>query len=198
MSAAREHLLSSQEYLAIERKAEIKSELINGRMYGMARTTREHNLIAVNVARQLGNRLEDRPCEAYVSGIRVKVDETGLYTYPDVTVVRGRPEFEDTHVDTLLNPLVVVEVLSSSTEACDRGAKFAHYQRLPSVEEYLLIAQDRVQVDHFLRQGEQWLLTPYRSMDDLVVFSSLVCSVPVSQMYARVEFPPVEKAPEAP
>src|SRR5919198_4874617 len=116
-----------EEYLALERAARHKSEYVNGRIYALAGASRAHNLIVVNVSAELRAQLRGRPCETYASDMRVKVSQTGLYTYPDVVVVCGEPRFEDAQVDTLLNPTVIIEVLSESTESYDRGEKFAHY-----------------------------------------------------------------------
>jgi Uma2 family endonuclease len=193
----REPYLTAEEYLAIERHADTRSELINGRMYEMAGASREHNLIAGNVFAGLHQRLTATPCETYKSDMRVKVGPTGLYTYPDVVVACGKLEFEDAELDTLLNPQVVIEVLSESTEKYDRGAKFEHYQRISSLQEYVLVAQDRVRIDHFLRHGEQWLLTSYSDMDEGLRFPTLDCAIPLGEVYARVEFPAPERAPEA-
>jgi Uma2 family endonuclease len=138
---ASQSFASPAEYLALERAAEHRHEYVSGRVYAMTGASREHNVIATNTSRALGNQLSGRPCETYQSDMRVKVSETGMYTYPDVVVACGTPAFEDAYVDTLLNPTVIIEVLSPSTEAYDRGEKFAHYRRLPSLREYLLIAQ---------------------------------------------------------
>lgn len=179
--------VTPEEYLALERKAETKSEYVNGEIYAMAGASREHNLIGLNVGGELRSLLRDRPCETYVSDMRVRVSATGLYTYPDVVVVFGRPRFDDAQVDVLLNPTVIFEVLSDSTEAYDRGAKFAHYRHLDSVREYVLVAQDRMQVDHFARTGSQWLLTAYGRPEEVLDLPSIECAIPLAEIYARVE-----------
>jgi Uma2 family endonuclease len=180
-----------EQYLALERKAEIKSEYINGWIYAMSGASREHNLIAANTLAELHVQLRGRPCETYPSDMRVSVKATKLYTYPDVVVVCGEPRFEDEHVDTLLNPTVLIEVLSPSTEATeayDRGEKFAHYRRLDSLQEYVLIAQNRLRVEHYARQGEQWLLTEFSSPDDLLPLASIGVKISLHEIYDRVEF----------
>ncbi len=160
MSAAPQPRLTAQQYLALERQAETKSEYSRGEMFAMAGASREHNLIAGNVNRELGEQLRERECEVYQADMRVKIGPTGLYTYPDVTVVCGEPEFEDAEVDTLLNPKVLVKVLPPSTADYDCGGKFTHYRRLPSLQQYVLISQDRPLVEHYVRQGkDEWLLT---------------------------------------
>ena len=194
MSAVPKPYLTPQEYLAQERRAETKSEYLRGEVFAMAGASRKHNLIACNVSRELGQQLRDRPCEVYQADMRVKVSPTGLYTYPDVTVVCGEPEFEDAEVDTLLNPTVLVEVLSSTTADYDRGGKATHYRRLTSLQEYVLISQDRPLVEHYARQGpEQWLLTEQHSLDHTLVLASIDCRLPLAEIYLKVRFPPAEE-----
>ncbi len=180
-------IYTPQEYLALERKAETRSEYVNGEIYAMAGASREHNLISLNVGSELRAQLRKRPCETYTNDMRVRVKPTGLYTYPDVVVVCGRPRFEDAESDTLINPTVIAEVLSPSTEAYDRGEKFAHYRYVESLQEYITIAQERMQVDHFARMGQQWLLTSLNRPDDVLSLPSIECAVPLSEIYARVE-----------
>ncbi|MCL4834851.1 MAG: Uma2 family endonuclease [Caldilineaceae bacterium] len=179
--------VTPEEYLALERKAETRSEYVNGEIYAMAGASREHNLIALNLAAELRTQLRSRSCETYVSNMRVRVKATGLYTYPDVVVVCGRARFDDKELDTLVNPTVLAEVLSPSTEAYDRGGKFAHYRYLESLQEYVLIAQDRMQVEHFARRGSQWLLTAYNRPDEVLALPSIECALPLQEIYARVE-----------
>jgi Uma2 family endonuclease len=147
MSTAPTRRISPQEYLAQERRAEFKSEYLRGEVFAMAGTTYEHTVIKDNLARKAGNQLENGTCRALTSDMRVKVNATGLYTYPDIAIVCDRPQFEDEVFDTLLNPRVVVEVLSDSTEKYDRGVKFGHYRQIPSLQEYVLVAQDRPLVE---------------------------------------------------
>lgn len=176
-----------EEYLELERAADYKSEYVNGRIYAMTGASREHNLITLNVATSLHNQLRGRPCEAYASDMRVKVSETGPYTYPDIAALCGEPQLEDRHLDTLLNPSTIVEVLSKSTESYDRGEKFAHYRRLPTLREYLLVAQDRMRVELYVRQGEQWLLTEFSEPDAVVPLPSLECELVLRDIYQRIE-----------
>jgi Uma2 family endonuclease len=190
MSAVPKPYLTPQEYLARERRAETKSEYLRGGVFAMSGASRKHNLVATNVAAELRQQLRDRECEVYQSDMRVKISSTGLYTYPDVTVVCGEPEFEDEEVDTLLNPKVIVEVLSPSTADYDRGGKFTHYRRLPSLREYVLISQDRPLVEHYVRQGQdEWLLTENSSLEEILVLPSLQCRLPLSEVYLKVRFP---------
>jgi Uma2 family endonuclease len=194
MSAALITRYTPEQYLALERKADYKSEYFNGFITAMAGASREHNLIASNLNRMLGNQLANRRCEVYVSDLRVHVSSTGLYTYPDVVVVCGEPHFEDDEVDTLLNPTMIVEVLSASTESYDRGKKFGHYRQLRSLQEYVLVAQDQVLVERYRRQGEEWLLTEFRELDHTLELTSIGCEVPLREIYAKV-WPPEEATP---
>ncbi len=174
-------------YLALERRATCRNEYIDGRIFAMAGASRQHNLIAGNVFGELRTQLRGRPCEAYINDMRLKVTTTGLYTYPDVAALCGEPHFEDTHLDTLLNPSVIVEVLSDSTEAYDRGEKFAHYRRLESLTDYVLIAQDKIRVEHYVRQGDQWLLSEVNDLSSVVRLSSIGCDVALRDIYEKVE-----------
>ena len=191
-SIAAPSYLTPAEYLVLERKATTKSEYLNGRVYAMVGASREHNLIAVNMASELHGQLRERPCETYINDMRVKIAPAGLYTYPDVVVVCEKPRFEDADLDTLLNPTVLIEVLSPSTEAYDRGEKFAHYRQLESLREYLLVAQNRVCVERYFRQGAQWLLTEFSVRDDEIDLVSIGCQLSLRAIYAKVEFPASE------
>ena len=185
---AAQAVFTPEEYLTRERKALTKSEYRNGHIYAMPGASREHNLITVNVTGEFYIQLRNRTCEVYPSDMRVKVSSTGRYTYPDVVVVCEEPQFEDSHFDTLLNPTVLVEVLSPSTAAYDRGEKFAAYQKLDSLCEYVLIAQDSVCVEHYLRQEEDWNLTEFRSLDDVFSLVSIGCELSLQAIYAKVQF----------
>ena len=180
---------TTEEYLALERMAEAKSEYLHGEILAMAGASRAHNLITVNISGELRQQLRGRPCEAYSADMRVRVRETGLYTYPDVVVACGDIQFEDDQVDTLLNPVVVVEVLSPKTEAYDRGEKFAHYRRLDSLQEYVLVAQDKVRVERYVRQGNQWVLSELSALDDDLQIDAINCSVRLGAIYERVKLP---------
>ena len=185
---AAQALLTPEEYLAKERKALTKSEYRNGQIYAMPGASRKHNLITVHILGELYVQLRDRSCEVYPSDMRVKVSAAGLYTYPDVIVVCDEPRFDDTHFDTLLNPTVLIEVLSLSTAAYDRGDKFAAYQKLDSLREYVLISQDSVCVEHYLRQEQAWDLTEFRSRNDVSHLVSIGCVLSLLAIYAKVQF----------
>jgi Uma2 family endonuclease len=190
--------LTAQQYLEIERRAEYKSEFLNGEMFAMSGASRAHNLIATNVTRELSGQLRGRPCETYAGDMRVKVSETGLYTYPDVLVVCGEAEFEDAHVDTLLNPTVIVEVLSPSTEAYDRGEKFAQFRNLASLREYVLIAQDRPRIERFRRsEGHDWLFSSVDGLEETAHLTAIGCDLALADVYERVQFPAAGEAEPA-
>src|SRR3989442_7543846 len=158
MSSERKINLNPGQYLTLDRRAEFRSEYVDGDMVAMSGGSREHNLIVTNLVRELSFQLKGRPCEVYPSNMRVKVSATGLYTYPDVVVVCGEPKFEDENVDTLINPTLIAEVLSDSTEAYDRGAKFGHYRKVDSLTEYLLVAQKEPRIEQYVRQAAgPWL-----------------------------------------
>lgn len=181
--------LSPEDYLAFEREADAKHEYYAGEIFAFAGASEEHNLIVANVIRELGNELKGRPCKVYPSDMRVRVSPTGLYTYPDVTVVCGEARFGDDHNDTLLNPTVIVEVLSPSTAGYDRGQKFEQYRKLDSLQEYVVIAQDRVHVERHTRQPEaQWLLSETDSLDDSIALPAIGCRLLVADLYEKVEF----------
>jgi len=192
MSSLAEPLYTAEEYLALERAADHKSEFINGRVYAMAGASRSHVLITTNVAGELRSRLRGHGCRTYSADLRVLIDSTGTYTYPDVAIVCGNPEFrDDGHLDTLTNPTLIVEVLSPSTEGYDRGAKFAHYRRLASLQEYVLIAQDRVSVERYTRRGEDWIIRPTDELtdrNDILHLASVACDLPLAEVYDLVEF----------
>ena len=178
--------LSPDEYLALERHTDTKSEYLDGEIFAMAGASRQHNRIVLNVASALDAQLKAKGCEVYASEMRVKIQRTGLYTYPDVIVACGEPRFEDAEVDTLLNPQVILEVLSKSTEDYDRGTKFLQYRALPSLVEYILIAKDRTHVEHHLRQSEGWLLTETSSREDVLVLPSCGARLALADVYDRV------------
>jgi len=198
MSTAEKRRLTPAEYLAIEVASEGRHEFYDGEMFAMSGGSYWHNLVKDNLARALGNRLASRGCTVLTSDQRVKVDATGLYTYPDVVVFCGKPVFEDGVHYSAINPLVLAEVLSDSTEKYDRGVKFGHYRQLPSVEEFLVLAQDRVSVERYRRQtaGDpgSWLLTAVTDPAGTVDFESLGIAVPVAEIYSSVEFPSVVRS----
>jgi Uma2 family endonuclease len=188
MSSQPKTYLTPEEYLAVERKSEYKSEYIDGEVVAMTGASRRHNVIAFNISIELGRQLKGRPCEGYASDMRVRVPSTRLYTYPDVVVVCGEPQFEDEHVDTLLNPTLIVEVLSESTELYDRGKKFGFYRTIESLAEYLLVAQDEHRIEQYAKQTDgRWMLSDYRSADETIELTSIQCKLALREVYDKIK-----------
>jgi Uma2 family endonuclease len=187
--------ITPQEYLELERKAEIKSEYLDGEMFAMA-GSREHVRIVVNIVTELNVQFRDRPCEVYASDLRTKVSRTGLYAYPDVIGVCGEPEFEDDHFDTLVNPQLIIEVLSDSTESYDRGKKFAHYRNIDSLREYVLVSQTECRIERFYRQDDgNWIYNEATNPDGSIELTSVACRLSLARVYHKVNFEPA-KPPE--
>jgi Uma2 family endonuclease len=187
MTPASHERLSEEEYLRRERDGLEKHEWVNGEVISMAAGSARHALISANLTSALNAALRHRPCAVLSSDQRVNVSATGLYAYPDVTVFCGRPEFHAKDPNTLTNPSVVVEVLSDATESFDRGAKFAHFQRLASLQEYVLVAQHGRRVEHYRRADVgQWLLTIVEGTGD-VRFTSLDVAISLEDVYAKLE-----------
>ena len=182
--------LTPEDYLAIERSAEFKSEYFDGEIFAMTGASRAHNTIVLNIGSEIRQHLKNRPCKAYVNDMRVKVSPTGLYTYPDVIVVCGKEQFDDAHLDTLLNPTLIIEVLSDSTEAYDRGRKFEHYRKFESLAEYVLIAQHRPHVESYRRQPDQrWVFAESDGLDSSLRLDAIDCELALAEIYDKVEFP---------
>ena len=191
VSTHRKPRLTPEEYLEIERKAEMKSEYIDGEMFAMSGVSFEHNTIVTNLIVEMGNQFEGRPCHVNALDLRVKVSATGMYAYPDVIAFCGKPELEDKHLDTLLNPQVIIEVLSESTEAYDRGKKFAHYKTIGTLREYILISQTEYRVEKFSRRDNgAWDYTDYTDPRSSVELTSVACRLVLSRVYRNVEFEP--------
>ena len=182
--------LTEIEYLDLERSAEIKHEYFDGEIFAMTGASEPHNLITANVIRELGNGLKNTACRVYASDMRLKVSETGLFTYPDVMVVCGEREFVDARSDTLQNPDLIVEVLSDSTESYDRGKKFEHYRRLSSLEEYILISCHRRKIEKYYRtQYRKWIYSETESESETILLESVPCELRLWEVYHKVAFP---------
>ncbi len=180
-------LPSAWEYLKMERASEIRHEFIQGEIYAMIGASRKHNLIDANILAALHGQLKKRPCEIYANDMRVKISAGGDYVYPDIVAVCGEPRLEDKELDTLLNPTLVVEILSKTTEAYDRGGKFAVYRTLESLREYLLIAQDKVYMEHYVRQDDnRWLLSETADLQDRLELPAIKCQLEMADIYAKV------------
>ena len=195
--------LTPEEYIAFERKAPPDSEIIryeylNGELIAMSGASREHNLITGNIFGELRNLLKGNGCETYASDMRVSSPATSSYFYPDVVVVCEEPRFEDDVFDILLNPILLVEVLSASTEAYDRGEKFSHYRHLASLQEYILVSQDKVLVERYRRPkkhetvpvtAQDWIFTAFQALEDILPLTAIQCELPLQEIYERVTFP---------
>ncbi|RKZ76019.1 MAG: Uma2 family endonuclease [Candidatus Parabeggiatoa sp. nov. 1] len=180
--------ITPEEYLRVERKADSPSEYFDGEIFAMAGASKEHNLIVGNAFAELHGQIKKRPCHIYSNDMRVKVSLTGLYTYPDIVAVCGKEQFDDKQKDTLLNPTLIIEVLSDSTEAYDRGEKFKQYRQLDSLMEYVLIAQHKHSVEHYVRQsGNQWVFSETDDLQDIMQLSAINCHLTLSDIYDKVE-----------
>lgn len=185
--------ITPQEYLIRERQASIKSEFYQGEIFAMGGGSANHSLIAANFVGEARNSLKGRQCAVFNSDLRLQVQSTGLYTYPDATIVCGELLFDDDHRDTLLNPTVIVEVLSDSTEKYDRGKKSNHYRQIASLKELILIAQDRSHVERFTRQPNgDWLFHEQKELTADFELKSLGISIAISELYRGVKFEPIE------
>jgi Uma2 family endonuclease len=190
MSAVPKAKLTPAEYLAIERKAAFRSEYLNGEMFAMAGASYPHTRICDNLVAALRAQFKNGPCYTLSHDMRVKVTATGLYTYPDVIILCGPPELEDAELDTLLNPRVVIEVLSDSTERYDRGPKFKNYKQVASLREYILVSQDEPSCDRYVRgPDETWLNRTFAGLDSTLAFETVSAAVPLPEIYAGVTFP---------
>ncbi len=189
MSAIPKTKITPEEYLEMERKAEYKSEYFNGEVFAMAGARRRHNVITWNIGGELRQKLKGRNCEAYPNDMRVFVPETGLYTYPDLTVVCGEPEFQDNVFDTLLNPILIIEVLSDSTESYDRGKKFQHYRSIKSLQEYVLVVPDEARIEKYVKHGDGfWFFTEAVGLDSEIEFTSIECKIALAEVYDKIDF----------
>ena len=191
MSSPPKTLLTPQEYLEIERKAEFKSEYFGGEMFAMAGASEVHSLICTNAIFLLMAQLRNRDCRVYGSDMRVKVSASGLYTYPDVSVVCGQRQMESSELDVLLNPIVIIEVLSPSTEAYDRGRKFEHYRSITTLQQYVLISADRIAIDVFTRDSAgRWLLSSSTIENPVLRLESIDCSLSLADVYSKTDLLP--------
>ena len=187
-STAAQTYLTPEEYLAWERKADIKHEYLRGEIIAMSGASYQHTIITMNISGELYIQLKGTACTVHTNDMRVRTSPETSYFYPDVVVVCDKPRFEDNAFDTLLNPIILVEVLSPSTEAYDRVEKFKHYQQLTSLQEYILVSQDEVGVERYRRQGTEWQPTEFRSLTDVLSLTSIDCELSLDDIYRRVEF----------
>jgi Uma2 family endonuclease len=181
--------LTPEQYLEIERQAEFKSEYYRGEMFAKAGASVAHNVIVGNMVGELRQNLRSNPCTVLPSDMRVHIKGTDLYTYPDAVVFCGQPQLLDNKSDTLLNPTLIVEVLSPSTEAFDRGRKFEHYSSIETLTSYLMVASDRIHADQYTRQpGGAWLRKSYSTLEETIDLATIGCTLSMTELYAKVEF----------
>ncbi len=193
-TSAAQTYLTPEEYITLERKAipdaeTVRSEYVKGKIIAMSGASRAHNLITMNISTMLHTSLKGQGCETYANEMRVSTPSTLSYFYPDVVVVCEEPRFEDDVFDILLNPIILVEVLSPSTEAYDRGEKFSRYRQIESLQEYVLVAQDKICVEIFRRQENNWMLTDFQNLEERLPLVSVQCELPLREIYDRVTFP---------
>jgi Uma2 family endonuclease len=182
-------LLTEEEYLTLDRAAQVRSEFYQGVMYAMSGGSRSHAAIIASLTREFSSALKNRPCLPVTQCLRVRIERGGLYAYPDIAVVCGEEQYADDQKDVLLNPTVIAEVLSPSTEAYDRGLKSEQYRKIASLKEYALVSQDKPHVEVYRRQpGDQWLLTEYSGLDAACRFESVDCTVSLAELYDKVTF----------
>jgi Uma2 family endonuclease len=181
--------LSFEDWLAAERAAtDQRSEFIAGEVFAMTGATETHNLIVANVVRELGNALKGKPCRVYPSDLKVRIEAENMGTYPDAMVICGDRAFYDDRRDVVTNPTLIVEVLSESSEAYDRGNKFRHYRALPSLQAYLLLSQQRVQAELFVRQPDgSWNLSVFADPTDRIPLAAIGAELVLGEAYDKVE-----------
>ncbi|SHJ46977.1 Endonuclease, Uma2 family (restriction endonuclease fold) [Hymenobacter daecheongensis DSM 21074] len=190
MSAQAKPYITPEEYLAAERAADFKSLYYEGEVFAMSGASRAHNLLVSNLIISLGNRIGDK-CSVFPSDMRVHVAANGLYTYPDVSVVCGKEEYlEEAYLDTLLNPVVLAEVLSESTGKNDRGSKFMLYKSIASLQHYVLVDSQRVSIAVYSRAAAgSWLFQEYQGLEAVVPLPALSLELPLAEVYRRLELP---------
>jgi Uma2 family endonuclease len=180
---------TKEEYLALEDQAEYKSEYYNGEIFTMAGGSHNHSIICFNLIRRIGEVLDTKDCFGYDSSMKLDIPKYNLFVYPDVMVVCGEIEFFENRNDIVKNPILVVEVLSPATESFDRGKKFAYYQTLPSVQEYVLVSQAEPMVEVFYKQDEKsWLYSSTKSLDQVVAFQTIQCKLALKDIYQKIEW----------
>jgi Uma2 family endonuclease len=178
-----------EEYLTFEREADTRHEFLDGEIYQMAGESLSHSRVCMNLAREVGNRLKGKPCEALSPNMKVRTSSSSLFAYPDLTIVCGEPLFHDTKKDVLVNPQVIFEVLSPSTENYDRTTKFQRYRMgNESLTDYVLVSQDKIFVEHFTKQsGGDWLYRSYGEIGDVLEIETIECDLHVREIYDRIE-----------
>ena len=184
------HVFTPEEYLALERPSEIRHEYLDGTVYAMAGETPEHSLVCFNLGGIMHAQLKGKPCRGFSPNIKVRTDQSGLFAYPDLTIVCGEPLYHDNHRDILTNPTVIFEVLSRSTAAYDRGEKSLRYRiHLSSLKDFILVAQDKPHLEHYSRQQDgTWAYTEINGLDSSIVLNSIECQLSLAELYAGIPF----------
>jgi len=182
-------VFTAEQYLNLERNTEIRHEFLDGTVYAMSGGSPEHSAISFNLAGSLHFQLRGTPCAGFSNDMKVRVGDASLFAYPDLTIYCGEPLFHDDHRDVLLNPVVISEVLSRSTEAYDRGEKFERYKTIETLKDYVRVSQDRARIEHFSRQPDNtWALNEVNGLDASLDLASINCRLPLAEVYDRVEF----------
>ncbi len=184
MATAALNRYTPEEYLALERNAEFRSEYLDGRIVAMTGALRPHVVIVGNLTREISGRLLDGPCEVYATDMKVKIEASGRYVYPDLSV-SCEPRFDDDYTDVLLTPVLIVEVLSDGTEQYDRGEKFVHYRRIETLREYVLVSQKEPLVERYVRGGDVWRFHSVDGRESSLVLTSLDVEIPLQRIYAK-------------
>ncbi len=189
-----QHYFTEEQYLALEETAEDKNEYLDGEIIPMTGGSTNHNRLAGNVYIALNLALPEQEYDVFIGDVRLWVPKVRLYTYPDVMVILGKPEYHNNRTDMITNPQVIVEVLSKSTRNYDRGDKFAFYKSIPTLREYILIDQTKIKVEQYSKtENKRWLYCEYDEEDTTLVFNSFQLEVPLSAIYKKVNFEEVEK-----
>ncbi|MBZ0283022.1 MAG: Uma2 family endonuclease [Anaerolineae bacterium] len=186
--ALRKTFITPEEYLKAERASETKHEYYDGEIFAMAGASENHILIVGNTFASLHSQLRKRPCKAYANDMRTRSVGKKFYAYPDIVIVCGTPQFEDKELDTLLNPTVIIEVLSPSTEKYDRGEKFWQYRKLDSLQEYVLISQDKTHIEYYVRRAGGWVLHDVIGLEAQFTLESIDCTLTLADVYEKVIF----------
>jgi Uma2 family endonuclease len=190
VSAVPKTHVTPSEYLARERAAEYKSEYCRGEIFPMPGASKAHNRIKDNLVCEIGQRFKKTEYRTMSSDMRVKIPDADAYTYPDIVIYREPGQLEDEHFDTMLDPIVLLEILSDSTEDYDRGEKFHQYQQIATLREYVLVAQDRMHIERYLRHGDAWARTDFTGPHATLTLHSVPVQVPLAEIYDRVPLPP--------
>lgn len=181
--------MTPEEFLAFERASDVKHEYIGGQIVAMGGAKRNHNIVSINLGSELNRIIEEKDCEAYLADMRVFLPSTNEYAYPDISVVCGEPVFQDEVLDTLVNPLLIVEVLSDSTEAYDRGLKFRLYRSVKSLREYVIVSQNQPRIEKYVKKGDGfWVLSETAGIDSELLLESIGSAVLLSRIYRKINF----------